>query len=100
MSRTRGHDGVGRKSSACACGRCSGFKALPRALDVEGDLAAIDHLHWSDVYNAGGIDHADPWWRECDVCGSDITFDACNCSDGCVVTPPLVAPLAALARHA
>lgn len=26
--------------SSCACGRCSGFKAQPRALTIEGDLAA------------------------------------------------------------
>lgn len=49
------------------------------ALTVAQDVAAVDHMDWRDVFHPGGIDHADPWWRECDVCGSDVTYDTCEC---------------------
>jgi hypothetical protein len=73
-----------------------------RALTVEEDLDAIDRMDWRDVFHAGGIDHADPWWRECDVCGSDVTYDTCECLDALArrVNEPLRVPLAILARVA
>ncbi len=71
-----------------------------RALTVEGDLAAIDHLHWTDTCHPGGIDHMEPWWRECEVCGSDVTFYACECTVRTIATPPLRVPFADLARCA
>lgn len=76
------------------------------ALTVEGDLAAIDHLHWMVAQDIGGwSDGADAFGDgsyhvSCDDCGMCLDCGDCDCRQIFVTPSPLRVPLADLARCA